>query len=246
MTPEGSTILEHLAVVTAERRQREADLALGERVLAVKAYQHARFCKTYGDLLAHARYARAARFFLNDLYGPNDFSQRDEQFARIVPALVRLFPHDIVLTVLRLSELHSLSETLDSALARCLKRVPVEAVTYVRAWQCVGRPADRERQIALMLGVGSTLDGYTRNPLLCHSLRLMRGPARAAGLGALQTFLENGFETFREMRGAEFFLDTISRRERGLVAQLFAAEADELAAGPAGASTQWAQLVQLP
>jgi hypothetical protein len=70
--------------------------------------------------------------------------------------------------------------------------------------------------------VGSALDRYTRNPLLRHSLRLMRGPASAAGLGALQHFLETGFDTFREMRGAAYFLDTVAQRERRLAAQLFA------------------------
>ena len=62
-----------------------------------------------------------------------------------------------------------------------------------------------------MLAVGSALDRYTRNPLLRASLRLMRGPAAAAGLGALQGFLERGFDTFREMRGAREFLDTVAR-----------------------------------
>jgi hypothetical protein len=55
-----------------------------------------------------------------------------------------------------------------------------------------------------------------------HSLRLMRAPAHAAGMGALQDFLERGFDTFRQMRGADEFLARIARRERELAAQLFA------------------------
>jgi hypothetical protein len=50
----------------------------------------------------------------------------------------------------------------------------------------------------------------------------MRGPAAAAGLGALQGFLERGFDTFRDMSGAEVFLSTIASRERALAARLFA------------------------
>jgi len=73
-----------------------------------------------------------------------------------------------------------------------------------------------------MLDVGQALDALTRKPLLRHSLRLMRGPAMAAGLSALQRFLETGFDTFRAMRGAEGLLDTIARRERSLAAELFA------------------------
>jgi hypothetical protein len=85
----------------------------------------------------------------------------------------------------------------------------------------VGRPADREAQILLMRRVADALDVYTRNPLLRHSLRLMRTPARLAGLPELQAFLEAGFDTFREMHGAQQFLDTVVQRERALAAWLF-------------------------
>ena len=52
----------------------------------------------------------------------------------------------------------------------------------------------------------------------------MRGPARAAGLGELQIFLETGFDTFRAMNGAQEFLAIVKRREEELAAALFAAD----------------------
>jgi hypothetical protein len=75
-----------------------------------------------------------------------------------------------------------------------------------------------------MLRVGSALDRYTRNVLLRNSLRLMRGPASAAGLGSLQRFLESGFDTFKSMRGASEFLETVALRERRLASELFTGE----------------------
>jgi hypothetical protein len=191
-------------------------------VAAVKTFQHARFASTYSDLLADRRYRDAARFFLDDLYGPSDFSERDAQFGRVVPALVRMFPQEIVDTVADLAALHALSESLDSAMGCVTGSGQLDPAGYAQAWRRVGEPAKRERQISLMLGVGSDLDKYTRNPLLRHSLRLMRSPARVAGLGTLQQFLESGFDTFRAMKGAESFLRTIAERERSLAASLFA------------------------
>jgi hypothetical protein len=240
MTPEATAILDNLHAVAAERSRRLADAALDARVHVVKHYQHARFGRTYADLLAQPRYARAAQFFLDDLYGPKDFTDRDTQFARVVPGLTRLFPHEIVLTVHSLSELHALSESLDTQMAQRLPAPQLDRAGYIAAWQSVGRPADRERQIELMLAVGHALDRYTRNPLLRHSLRLMRGPARALGIGALQSFLESGFDTFRDMRGAAEFLSTIASRERDLAAALFAADP------AAGAGDAPAALGQLP
>ncbi len=224
MSLEGERILGYLQAVAAERAARGKNAQLAECVRALKAFQHARFAATYSDLLSDARFTRAARFFLDDLYGPRDFSARDDQFARIVPGLVRLFPSEIVHTVAALAELHALSETLDSAMAVHLATEAMDAVAYEQAWRTVGRAQDRERQISLMCEVGSALDRFTRKPLLRHSLRLMRGPAAAAGLGALQHFLETGFDTFREMRGAQFFLDTIAQRERALAERLFAGQ----------------------
>ena len=88
--------------------------------------------------LADPRHCAAARFFLDDLYGPQDFAERDAQFARIVPALVRLFPDEVVATVDSLAALHALSESLDSRMGRLLPSAFVDAEAYRRAWQATG------------------------------------------------------------------------------------------------------------
>lgn len=226
MTPTGHAILENLRAVEDHRALRAADGALSARVTSLKAYQQARFARTYSDLLESQRYTKATRFFLDKLYGPGDFAQRDREFARIVPALVRLFPQPIVETVEALSALHALSEALDTSMARSFSDLPLSASRYAQAWQTVGQAAQRERQIELTMAVGHALERYTRNAMLRHSLRLMRAPARQADLGELQTFLERGFEAFAAMRGATAFLSTIESREHALAARLFAADID--------------------
>ncbi len=216
-----AAILKDLAAVSAERQLRAGDAAWAARVEAVKRYQQRRFELTYADLLVHPRYAGASNFFLNELYGPSDFTQRDAQFARIVPALVRLFPAEVVRTVQALAALHALSEQLDSGMGRVVNKGLVDAAGYTAAWQQCGNAPGREIQIALLEQVGRALDALTRNALLRHSLRAMHGPARAAGLAALHQFLASGFETFRGMRGADEFLALIGSRERALAATLF-------------------------
>jgi hypothetical protein len=213
-------ILGHLDQVADERRRRLLDPALGTRVQALKAYQQRRFALAHAALLEHPRYAAASRFFLDHLYGPADFSTRDDQFARVVPAMVRLFPEQVIDTVATLATLHALSEQLDSAMATHLSGGDIDRHAYVAAWQATGHFDLRERQIALSLDIGARLDRLTRNPLLRHSLRMMRGPAAAAGLSDLQRFLEAGFDAFRAMKGAETFLQSIGTRERELAAAL--------------------------
>lgn len=218
---DAAAIIAGIDAVRQERERRASDPQLAARVLAVKRHQHSRFERTYADLAAQPRYAAAARFFLDELYGPHDFTDRDSQFARIVPALVRLFPARIVATVRALAELHALSEQLDTAMGTVLASEVIGEMDYRRAWQAVGRRADRRRQIDLMLLVGRALDRYTTDRMLRQTLRLMRRPAAAAGLGALQHFLESGFDAFRAMRGAESFLAEVARREVEISDELF-------------------------
>ena len=223
-------IQQHLQTVAGLRAARAADPELAAWVSALKAYQSRRFAATYSDLLAQPRFAAATRFFLDELYGPQEFAERDTQFSRVVPALVRLFPKEVVQTVEQLGQLHALSETLDDAGARHLMQhqapgAGVDALAYTGAWQATGRADGRELQIALTLGIGQALDGFTRSRLLRSSLRLMRGPAHAAGLAALQRFLEAGFDAFAAMQGSGPFLACVGERERALAAALFDAQA---------------------
>ncbi|MBW8847414.1 MAG: hypothetical protein JF607_20815 [Burkholderiales bacterium] len=223
--PSAESLLKELRAVDAERARRAADPALDARVQALKAYQQRRFAQTYADLLAHPRYEAATRFFLHELYGPDDFRQRDAQFARVIPTLTRLFPAEVVDTVARLARLHALSEHLDTRMAEQLLSPEITATDYAIAWRACGEPASRQRQIELTMAVGEALDKLTAKPLLRQTLRLMRGPAQMAGLGALQAFLESGFDTFRAMRGAAEFLSTVRQREDTLAGGLFRADA---------------------
>lgn len=218
-----STITQGLDQVRQLRALRSADAGLAARVDNVKQFQHRRFERDYADLLASARYGAAARFFLADLYGPFDFSARDAQFARIVPALQRLLSGDLLSVVEQLVRLHALSEELDQQMAMHVGTEAMEEAAYAAAWRRVGRRDERLAQVELMLAIGRALDHHTRRPLLSATLRLMHGPAHAAGLGELQEFLQRGFSAFRSMGGAEEFLRRIADNERALIERLFAA-----------------------
>ncbi len=222
------SLLQELRAVDAERARRAADPELDARVRSLKAFQQQRFAQTYADLLANPRYEAATRFFLHELYGPDDYRQRDAQFARVIPTLTRLFPEEVVDTVARLARLHALSERLDTRMAEHLLSPDITAHDYGIAWRACGEPAGRQQQIELTMAVGESLDRLTRKPLLRQTLRLMRGPAQMAGLGALQAFLESGFDTFRAMRGAADFLSTVRQREDTLARALFRNEASAL------------------
>jgi hypothetical protein len=204
--------------------------ALARALAEVKQFQARRFAGTYFDLLQTDQYQGAARFFLDELYSTKDYSQRDAQFARIAVTLERIFPQSVVQTAVALAQLHCLSEELDLAMAQqwLENQEQGEVARYVRAWRLVASPAERQRQLTMVLEIGHELDRLVRAPGLRLMLRMMRQPAHIAGLGSLQGFLEAGFDTFANMarlgNGATWFLATVQTREAGLIERLFASE----------------------
>jgi hypothetical protein len=215
-------MLQHLRIL-AQLRGRHAGPAPAA-LARVKAFQAARLASTYRDLDSAPRYHPATRFFLDDLYGPYDQSWRDADLARIYPMMVKLLPAKAVETATLAVELDAISETMDHRLAGLIApgEGPLSVAAYVEAYCAAGGAAERARQIALIREVGDRLEGLVTHPLVYNTLRLMRQPARIAGLGMLQEFLERGAAAFKHMRGANEFLSTIEARENQINAQVFA------------------------
>lgn len=228
MQKEIDRILEDLAVVASERVRRSESLELASAVERIKVFQQRRFALTYADFLVSPRYSAAARFFLDELYGPGDFSRRDAQFARVVPGAARLFPRDVFSTVGALARLHALSERLDSAMGEWCTQHEITPEIYAAAWSKACSRDDRRRQLELVLQIGGSLDRLTRKPLVRNALHLMRGAAKLAGLEDLQAFLERGFDAFRAMKGAQEFLGAVNYRESMLMDGLFSGDESAL------------------
>ena len=227
------TIRDCIADVTALRQHRAGDPALGAAVASVKTLQAQRFRGTYADLMASPTFEPAARFFLEELYSEGDYTERDQQFGRIAGTLQTLFPQPVVATAVDLAVLHAQTEALDQAMGHAWRASPPEsagnpAARYAAAWRTVGQRPARQEQLRRVLAMGADLARLTRTTGLRTMLRMMRGPAHAAGMGALQKFLEAGFDTFgqlaRQRGGVEQFLATIEQREAALMAQLFDAD----------------------
>ena len=209
----------------AAARQSAADQADRARL---RAFQAERLARTYSDLLASPRFGPAARFFLTDLYGAKDRAERDETLGNVVPILSRMLPAGAVRGLAIAVRLDALSEELDLALLRALREgggpgpEGLDAARYARAWQRCGNRRERERQIELMMEAGQVLDRMTKIATVGIGLRLMRGPARAAGFGGVQDFLARGFKAFAHMGDAAEFLGIIRTREAAFAERLFA------------------------
>jgi hypothetical protein len=226
-------IRDAMAQVAQLRVEALQDPSLDSAVAQVKRLQARRFSGTYVDLLAGGPFRDAALFFLKELYGDQDFADRDAQFARIAGALERLFPPQAVATATALARLHALTENLDHSMGRAWLRPQVgdqaeDAGRYLAAWRLVDDRSLRDAQLREVLRIGHEMVALTRTSGLRMMLKMMRAPAAAAGLGSLQRFLERGFDTFSRLSrgkpGALEFLALVQEREAALIATLFDAD----------------------
>lgn len=210
-----------LTRAAAIRQASKNDAAMRATILAIKKFQSERMASTHADLLQSAESHSAAEFFLTDLYGTRDLTQRDADIERIIPVMARLLPEQALQTIADALLLDGLSESLDVAMAGCLGATFRES-DYVEAYCVMTRRRDRERQIELIQSVGTSLCNLIHAPLIGSTLKLMRGPARMAGLGELHDFLERGFQAFKKMRQPEQFVATIVARETIILENIYA------------------------
>jgi len=191
------------------------------RLADVKRWQARRLARTYADLAKQPRYAAATAFFLDEVYGEKDFSERDQEMLRIVPVMARILPASAVQTASLAIELEALTEELDQGVAQHLPAGAIDEASYAKACRAASPRRERDRQLALVRAVGERLDALVRKPFVGRTLGLMATPARLAGLGDLQDFLERGFAAFRDLDGARDFLGIFERREGEVLDRIY-------------------------
>ena len=191
----------------------------------LRTWQATRLAETHADLLASSRHGVAAAFFLSELYGPKDLSERDAEVEKILPLMASMLPVSGLRTLLLAVEVDAISERLDAAmvdvLGKRLDKVALSPEEYAVAYRKVGQRSLRELQIKLVGETGEALDALSRKTLVRGAPKMMHGPAQMAGLGELHAFLQRGFDAFRSMRDADEFLEAIVGRETEVMRALF-------------------------
>jgi hypothetical protein len=206
-------------------RQRAGEEELDPNLLTLRRWQSERLAQTHGDLLQSERFGPACRFFLTDIYGPRDFSQRDQDLLQVYNAMKPFLPRRIVETMKLTVDLNAMTGRLDNALCRVLfEEMGVKEISgenYAEAYRRCDNYDERMRQIDMIVDLGQHLDTLSRSRFVSVTLRLARGPAHLAGWAELQDFLERGFRSFKHMKGADPFLNAIERREKEILDRIY-------------------------
>jgi hypothetical protein len=212
------------------KHQRVESGGLDPRLARLRQWQTDRLGRSYADLLAHPRYAPACRFFLDDIYSPRDFSQRDHDMLQLHDFMRRFVPAVMMRPLTLTVTLHALTERLDRALCAMLfddmQAAEVSLAGYAEAYRRCNNYDERLQQIALVGEIGQDLDRVVRQPLTGTVLGLAAGPARRAGWEELTGFLERGYRAFKHVGGAKAFLELVRRRETRYLDRIYAGDPD--------------------
>jgi hypothetical protein len=216
-----------------ERKQRledraAADPKLNTRLQELRRWQANRLSQTYSDLPRQSRFIPALDFFLTDLYGPHDFTRRDADLKRALTRLQRALPGPLLELLGAAIELQVLTLDLDEQMASALATGSIDADSYAAAYRNVGRAVDRRRQIDLIVRMGKDLGKIVEQSWNRIALRAAHIPARLGGFGALQGFLERGFQAFDRLGDPAELLAIINERETRLMKALLGGDSSLL------------------
>ena len=216
-------IAKHIHRVNALR-----DLANQLGVMSVihqlQHWQCERLLVSHDDLATQSRYQKAMGFFVEELYGPKDFSQRDADLVRVIPKLAKVLPDKAMNAMDDALALNALSFDLDMEMAQYLQThfpdEPINRDNYALAYRAVGRMDDRKHQIDIISHLDDQLSDVIKVRGIGMLISLSRRPAKLADLLALHEFLERGFNAFKALGDVQSFIQPVLVREKALMQAL--------------------------
>lgn len=202
------------------------DHVLAKYLPELRKWQSERLRVSFKRFIDNPQTRPAADFFLSDLYGDQEFLKRDQEAAKILPAMSKILPANLLRAAVDAIELSVLSHALDMRMARLLSTTlqhgqSLDSETYQAVYRQLGYPRLRMRQLTLIMDVGYRLDAVVQKHGIAKLLSASRLPARLLGLQHLQGFLERGFKAFNHLGGADYFLSEIYQQESVISTRMF-------------------------
>jgi hypothetical protein len=201
------------------------DAGLLQRYERFVAWQLDYLLPFYEDLRGVPNYAAAVDFVVSDLTGIG-ISRRDHDIARVVPVMSRMLPERVLSTMASAMQLNARVLGINVAICRELyeersAHADISEADYCIACRSAAELHECLELVQLTREIGHSLEHVVHIPMIGITLRAMRTPARVAGFGALQEFLEQGFTTFVALDNVDRFLDDITQRMTEVFTHIF-------------------------
>jgi hypothetical protein len=193
---------------------------------ALQAFQSHRLRRDHADLAAEEQYRALGEFVFEELYGPHDFSARDDQ-ARRLHQFIHLIPGVGLHDIQQVFELLEISNKLDESVAAWLVAldapIDFDVSCYERAYRLADNYEERVKQLDLVRAVLYNVRQLARKPLLGTALRHTQSLANAAGMTDIHHFLQLGYQAIQPVNDIHRFVETVSLREQDRLDRIYQA-----------------------
>jgi hypothetical protein len=193
--------------------------------VALQVFQSHRLRRDHADLAEEDQYRALGAFVFGELYGPHDFSARDEQ-ARRLHQFIHAIPGVRLRDIAQVFELLEISNRLDETVAAWLVALDApldfDEALYERAYRMADNYDQRLHQLELVRAVLYNVRRLARKPLLGAALRHSQSLAHSTGMSDIHRFLWLGYQAIQPVRDIHHFVETVDLRERDRLDRMYA------------------------
>ncbi len=216
--------------------QKINELDLRQQIMHLRSWQCRRLMESYDELYQQKKFRLAMEFFIEELYGPNDFTQRDKDIEKVLPLMEKVLSEETLATFETALKLNSLSYQLDLDLVMQLQAIESHVIDplddmanltteqYAKAYKACDNQPLRQQQLDFIELLAFNLSELARRKSIMFMLKLSRKPAKLAGLSELQRILEVGASAFKKLGEIDDFIQPIISGETDIMQSLFRGE----------------------
>ncbi|OUY08887.1 FFLEELY motif protein [Acinetobacter populi] len=203
---------------------------LAQRLHDVQLWQKQRMQNTHADFFKQPEHQLMAAYFLNRLYGAEDFNQLAFQIRRLVDhvhIVEKVIPASALKTGDAGVELARLSIQLDEDIAKHLlahypENYPLNDDIMRQAYLDCDQANARYHQMELLELLGEKLDLYVRSRMVKTAFKLSKKLAYHYKVDPIYDFIDEGFKAMQPLDSAQKFVGVFTSKERQIIAAVHA------------------------
>ena len=201
------------------------DPVLAQRLQDVQIWQKQRMQNTHQAFFAEPNHQLMTAYFLNRLYGAEDFEILSNQIRRLINnagIVEKIIPYSALKTGDAGVELAILAIQLDEQVAKYLLEnyptdTPLDDEMVRRAYLAVDQYAPRLHQMELLELLGTKLDKYVRSTMVKTAFKLSKGIAYRYEANTIYDFIDDGFKAMAPLGSAQDFIATFTSKEKQII-----------------------------
>lgn len=199
--------------------------ALATCLKAVQAWQRSRMEKTHLELFTQPNHHKIAAYFLDRLYGGDEFETLARQLERIIPKarkIERIVPDTALETGNFGIHLAVLAVALDEEVAKYMlaNQLDITDENMADTYRALNQEDKRHEQMELLSLLCYRIDKYVKSFMLKKAFDLSKGTAYKHNFHALYDFVAEGFDAMKPIKSMEKFIEPFCQDELKIITQV--------------------------